>query len=221
MKRIVIISALILCGFVAGWIGAAFRLQHQFEKLMAFEEESRNESIRDVRQRIFGDSYFHQRGISPESDARLDRFNPQQSEGSITLSWEGGLGGSDTQIRIQADGKMVVAHNGIARDVGILDEGRCSAFFKKVITSGLANYSEEVIEMKRALAFPNVLSSVTCASTTGFSIQIPELGISKKIAIYAPETELKNYPDIAEFQAMVAMQEDILSFIPKEALSEG
>lgn len=180
-------------------------------------EERQAASIASIRQRIYGSNYFHQKGISPEDDRRLEQFTPANSKGSITMSYVGGLGSADTHIQIQADGSISVIDHEVSRNVLTLDPERCADFFMWVITSGLLNCSDEVIEIKRDLAYPHSRTSRYDAPTTEFRIHIPELDVDKKFAIDA-QIQLRNYPEIIEYQLAVTLEEDILSFIPKDDL---
>lgn len=85
----------------------------------------------------------------------------------------------------------------------------------QVITSGLLNCSDAVIEIKRDLAQPDSTMHRYDAPNTEFHIQIPELDVDKRIAIEA-QVELRNFPDIIEYQLAASLEKEILSFIPKD-----
>lgn len=178
-------------------------------------EERNAEAIASVRQRIYGSNYFHWKGISSEDDRRLERFQHTDSKGWIIMSYVGGLGGADFHLKIHADGDIFVIDHGVSRKVVTLDQERCTNFFMKVITSGLLNCSDAVIEIKRDLARPNSMMSRHDAPDTEFHIQIPELNVDKKIAIEA-EVGLRNFPDIIEYQLAASLEKEILDFIPKD-----
>lgn len=106
---------------------------------------------------------------------------------------------------------------GATRKVGTLDQGRCADFFKRVITSGVLNYSNDVIELKVDLTHPPSHAGVLDASDTEFRISVPELGIEKKISLEAPaQSQLKSNPDIIEFQLVATLENEILEFLPKD-----
>ena len=182
---------------------------------MARLEDRQADSIVSIRQRIYGSNYFHTKGISQESDMRLEGFDPAGSKGSITMSYVGGLGGADTHLQIQAYGNIFVIDHGVSRKANTLDQGRCADFFRRVITSGLLNYSDEVIEIKRDLARPHSMTYRSDAPATKFRIRVPELDADKEFAADA-EVELRNFPDIIEYQLVTSLEKDILSFIPKD-----
>lgn len=196
-------------------MAACFRVQRQASQRLAYMGEQQAEAIAKVRQRIYGSNYFHQKGISPEDDRRLEQFKPSDSKGSIIMSYVGGLGGADVQLQVHADGGIFVIDHGVARNVATLDQARCATFFRRVITSGLLNFSDEVIEIKRDLARPDSTTLQYDAPSTEFRIHIPELDVDKRIAIEA-QVELLNFPDIIEYQLAASLEKEILSFIPKD-----
>jgi hypothetical protein len=196
-------------------VAACIRVQHQATERMARMEERQADSIASIRQGIYGPNYFHRKGISQEDDRRLEQFDPAGSKGSITISYVGGIGGADNHFQIQADGSILAIDHGVSRKVWTLDQGRCSDFFKRVITSGLLNCSDEVIGIKRDLAHPDSMTSRFDAPSTEFRIFVPELDTDKRIALDA-QIELRNFPDIIEYQLVAALEKEILSFVPKD-----
>lgn len=215
MKRAISTAALVLIPFVLGWVGACIRVQHQASERLAHMEERHAEAIASVRQRIYGANYFHQKGISPEDDSRLEQFKPVDSKGSIIMSYVGGLGGADVHLQIHANGDIFVNDHGVSRKVVTLDQERCTNFFMQVITSGLLNCSDAVIELKRDLARPDSTTHRYDAPDTELHIQIPELDVDQRIAIEA-QVEVRNFPDIIEYQLAASLEKEILSFIPKD-----
>lgn len=215
-KRVIPIALLSLFSFALGWVCVCFRVQTTADERIARFKEQQAYSIATLRQRIYGDNYFHNKEISPEDDKRLERFDPTDSKGYITLSYVGGMGGSDTHLKIECNGSVFVTDHGATRKVLTLDRNRCADFFKRVMTSGVLNYSDAVIELKVDLTTPTTRGGLLDAPETGFHISVPELEIEKKISICSPGSELKHNPDIIEFQLVAALEEEILSFIPKE-----
>jgi hypothetical protein len=216
VKRAFIIFVLILFTFSLGWIGACIRLQHQASERIAIDEERQREFIKNIRQRIYGSNYFHSKGISPEDDVRLEQFDSAASKGFITLSYAGGLGKSDTQLTIESNGSVSISEHGATRKVTVLDKGRCAEFFKRVISSGVLNYSNDVIELKQDLTCPPSRVGVMDAPETGFRISVPELGIEKRISLDSPApAQLRSGPDIIEFQLVATLENEILGFVPR------
>ncbi len=217
MKRAIAIAALILVFFALGWVGACIVVQHQSSERIARIEERQGEFINRIRQRIYGSNYFHRKGISPEDDARLERFDPAASKAFITLSYVGGMGSSDTHLTIEGNGTVSVTEHGAKRKIATMDQGRCWDFFKRMITSGVLNYSTDVIELKEDLKYPSSHAGVLDAPDTRFQISVPELGIEKMISLGAPaQTQLKSNPDIIEFQLVATLEKEIVGFIPKD-----
>ena len=217
VKRAIAITALVFVFFALGWIGACIRVQHQASERIARLEERQGEFIKRIRQRIYGSNYFNSKGISPEDDARLERFDPAASKGFITLSYVGGMGHSNTHLKIEGNGDVSVLENGAARKVGTLDQGRCAHFFKLVITSGVLNYSNDVISLKKDLTAPTLHAGVLDAPDTRFQISVPELGIEKTILLEAPaQSQFQSNPEIIEFQLVAMLEKEILGFIPKD-----
>jgi len=192
-------------------------VQHQTSERISNLKAEQARLITTLRQRIYGGNYLHSKGISKEDDARLERFDPVGSKGFITLSYVGGLGDSDTHLRIEANGSVFAIEHGATRKVLTLDRDRCAEFFMRVMTSGILNFSGDVIELKVDLTYPSSRVGLIDAPNTGFHISIPELGIEKKLSLYAPPSSLlKSNPDIIEFQLVCTLEKDILSLIPKD-----
>ncbi len=217
MKRAIVITALILVFFALGWVGACIVVQHQASERISRIEERQGEFINRIRQRIYGSYYFHRKGISPEDDARLERFDPAASKAFITLSYVGGMESSDTHLTIESNGAVSVTEHGAKRKIATMDQGRCSDFFKRMITSGVLNYSTDVIELKEDLKYPPSHAGVLDAPDTKFQISVPELGIEKMISLGAPaQSQLKSNPDIIEFQLVATLEKEIVGFVPKD-----
>jgi len=215
-KRALPIAALTLISFALGWVCVCFRVQLSADERIARFEAEQGRLITTLRQRIYGGNYFHSKGISREDDARLERFDPAGSKGAITMSYVGGLGGADIHLRIQTDGSLIVIDHGVSRKVFILDQDRCADFFRRVLTSGILNFSTDVVELKLDLTQPNMSGGVLDAPMTEFQISVPELEIDKEFSICSPKSELKHYPDMIEFQLISALEDEIQSFVPKD-----
>ena len=84
-KRAIPIAALVLSSFALGWVSVCFRVQTSADERIARAEAEHATEIARIRQRIYGANYFHSKGISLEDDARLERFDPAASKGTITL----------------------------------------------------------------------------------------------------------------------------------------
>lgn len=216
-RRAIPIAALTIISFALGWVCVCFRVQVSADERIARYEAEQGRLKTSLRQRIYGSNYFHSKGISPEDDARLRRFDPAASKGFITLSYVGGMGNNDTYLTIMCNGTVSVKERGTARKVATMDQGRCSDFFKRLITSGVLNYSDDVIDMKVDLTYPPSYAGFLHAPITEFEISVPELGIEKIISLRAPaQSLLKSNPDILEFELVAALENEILELLPKD-----
>jgi len=215
MKRILPTIALMGVSFAFGWTGACIRVQQQASERLARLEEAQSASIATIRQRIYGPDFSHKRGISSKDDVRLGGFDPIASKGAVTLSYIGGMGDADCHLEIQTNGKVLITDHEVSREVTRLDPQRCAEFFRRVITNGILNYSDDVIEIKRDLAHPSSISGRLDAPSTEFHIRVPELEIDKRFGVDA-EIEARNFPDIIEYQQAAGLQKEILDLIPKD-----
>lgn len=216
-KRALPIAALTLISFALGWVCVCFRVQFSADERIARVEAEQGRLITTLRQRIYGTNFFHNKGLSSEDDARMEGFDPAASKGFITLSYVGGMGHSNTQLKIECNGAVSVTEHGVTRKAATMNQGRCSDFFKRVLTSGVLNYSHDVITLKKALTYPLWYAAAGLEPDTDFEISIPELGIEKTILLDAPaQSEIKSNPDIIEFQLIAKIENEILGFIPKD-----
>jgi hypothetical protein len=216
VKRAILIIVFALFFFALGWVSVCFRVQTSADERIASAKAEHASEIARIRQRIYGPNYFHRKGISSEDDARLERFDPAASNGSITISYVGGLGGADIRLQIKADGSIFVIDHGVSRKVCTLDQDRCADFFRRVLTSGILNYSADILELKLDLTHPKMSGGVMDTPMTEFKISVPELNVDKEFSICSPMSELEHYPDIIEFQLIAALENEIGSFIPKD-----
>ena len=216
MKRWILCSLVLLATFAAGFASALFlTFRHA-----SYEEEHFRSSIAELRQRIFGQNYFHLKGVFPEIESQLTAFDPAKGTGSITLSYIGGMdgsiGGSDLHLQLRADGSLYSEDHGNRKLVTTIPPDRCAAVFRRVLTSGILNYSEGVIELKKDLLPPNGWTSVTDNPNTEIRVSVPELKAEQTVSIYAPAVELENFPDIIEFQLITQLEKEILDLVPKD-----
>lgn len=182
-------------------------------------EEHFRSLIAELRQRIYGPNQFHLADFS-EAKAQLDAFDPAKSAGSITLSYIGGMdgsiGGSDLHLQLRADGSLSSDNHGRRRLITTIPPERCAAVFRRVLTSGLLNYSEGIIELKKDLLPPDGWKMVTDNPSTEIHVFVPELKTEQTVSVYAPDVELKNFPDIIEFQIITQLEKEILELVPKD-----
>jgi len=209
MKRWLVTLSLVVLAFVAG-----FQLASHFLIVSSNRSEKRfKESIKDMQQRIYGNNYFHLEGIDPESDARLNAFDPAKSGVTIRLAYSS-VWDDDCSLTLKGDGSLTSENKSGSRVVTTLDHDHCKAFFRKTLASGLLNYSQQTVDLKKDLDRPNSTSHVNDAADVEIKISVPELGVNKTVSIYAPDTELKNYPDIVELQIFSRIEREILELVP-------
>lgn len=223
MKRNVIIISSAFLVFVCGWVGACIHLQRQFaQRQIHLQEQSLSEikqwqvNVKSLRQEIYGSNNFHRRDASPEIRTQLTDFSPSKSAEYITLGYVGGLGSSDLHLSLYGDGTLYSEVRGKRQLISTIPHDRCKSFFHRVLTSGILNYSESVVALKKDLLAPNTRRGVTDLPRTEIHISVPDLNVEQVISVYAPVVELANFPDIVEFQLIVQLEKEILSLVPKD-----
>ena len=210
MKPWLITLSLVILAFVAG-----FQLASHFLIVSSNRSEKRfKESIKGMQQRIYGNNYFHLEGIDPESDVRLNAFDPAKGGGTIRLAYSS-VWNNDCSLTLNGDGALTSETKSGSRVVTTLDHDHCKAFFRAILSSGILNYSQQTVDLKKDLDPPNSTSNVNDAADVEIQISAPELGVTKTVSIYAPFIELRNYPDIIELQIFTRLEREILDLVPK------
>lgn len=210
MKRWLVTLSLVILAFAAG-----FQLASHFLIVSSNRSEKRfKESIKGMQQRIYGNNYFHLEGIDPESDVRLNAFNPAKSGGTIRLAYSS-VWNNDCNLTLNGDGTLTSENKSGSRVVTTLDQDRCKAFFRKTLASGLLNYSQQTVDLKKDLDLSNTIMDVYDAAYVEIRISAPELEVNKTISIYAPDVELENFPDIIELQIFSSLEREIVDLVPK------
>lgn len=206
---------LLLATFLAGSLFSSF-VWMQRSADIAKEEDARSlKTVADLRQRIYGDNYFHLKDDYPDIEARLAAFDPSKGKGSIVLSYTGGMGAGDHFFRLEGDGSLYKEFQGGRKLITRVQPERCKSFFLEVLSSGILNCSEGVIGLKQDLLHPNSTTDRTDCPDTGIRISVPELGVEKFVSIYTPDVKAKNYPDIVEFQIVLRIEGSILGLVPE------
>lgn len=210
MKRWLVTLSLVILAFAAG-----FQLASHFLIVRSNRSEKRfKESIKGMQQRIYRVHNLHEERIDPESTDVLDAFDPAKSGGTIRLAYSS-VWKDDCSLTLNGDGTLTSENKSGSRVVTTLDRDRCKAFFRKTLASGLLSYSQQTVDLKKDLDPPNSISHVDDAADVEISISVPELGVNKTVSIYAPDIELKNYPDIIELQNFIRLEHEILDLVPK------
>ena len=214
LLQLLLILPPLVMAYAAGWRGHAMQSRSRLESERDYAEMKLHKDLTKLRQRSYGSNYFHSEGVFPEIEARLAVFDPATSNCSIILSYKGGIGGADRSLRLDGDGSLTKVRDGGTTLITKVDPERCKAFFLATLKSGILNYSEAVVGLKKDLLSPDGLRSVNDLPDSEMRISVPELGVEKLVTIYAPEFEAENYPDIIEFQAFVRIQNELQGFAP-------
>lgn len=210
MKRRLVTLSLVILAFAAG-----FELAKQFVIFNGTRNEERfKESIYALQQRIYGDNYFHLEGIDPEGKARLNSFDPSKSDATIRLAYNS-ICDNACHLTLKGNGTLSSETKSSSRVVTTLDHDRCNAFFRKVLSSGMLNYSQQAVDLKKDLHSSSSIKMVSDAAYVKITISAPKLQVDKTISIYAPDVELENYPDIVELQIFTRLEREILELVPK------
>ncbi|MCW1916581.1 hypothetical protein OJ996_23540 [Luteolibacter sp. GHJ8] len=215
MRRWILLTLLSLSMLASGFVLSGY-LHWTRDVARRDEDEARHaEEVAGLRQRIFGDNYFHHEGLSPEMDSRLAAFDPAKDGSRLSLSYAGGMSGRELHLVLSGDGSLESEENGESERLATIPAGQCRSVFLQVLRSGFLNYSEGTVELKRELLWPGSRRSVTDNPDTVIRITAPMLEIDKTVSIYTPQVELDNYPDIIEYQIFTRIEKDMLALVPE------
>ena len=204
---------LICMSFPAGWVLSKVSSERVMTARISAVEARHADQVKTLREIPSLPSFTGPDGKWVDETTGLKSFRPT-SEDSVTWSKIRNPFGPDQEIKVSGDGAVTVSDATGTRQVATLSEARCSDFFKKVISGGLANYSDEAVCLKMLLQEPESDTRGCFAPTTRVRIVIQELKVDRKFEIYDPEVESKNYPDIIEYRSAVEMEKEIQSFAP-------
>jgi hypothetical protein len=199
--------------FPAGWLASKWHSARLMAARIASIEAGIASEVKDLRERAFVPLFTEPDGQWMSPEAGVKKFEPSH-EDSVTLSHVGGMGGLDRHIKVSGDGSVTVSDSAATKQVATLTKSDCTDFFRRVIANGLACYSEAAVELKRDLTYPERTRSTTCAGMTGYRIVVPRLKVDREFSIYVPDIELWNYPDIIEYRSAIALEKEILGFVP-------
>ena len=215
MKRLIAFLSVLFALVVAFRVGIRVVSIKLTDRIRAEEEGRLRSEIARVRSEIYGDNYFHAKGISPEDDARLAAYDPLESGGSIVLSYTNCYGAPDQSFELRGDGSLTKTVNGESKLLATIPAARCRVLFHEVLGSGILNYSDAVIELKRDLQHPDRWVRSTHNPDIGLRISVPALGVETSISACAPQDEAESYPDIVEFGIFLRLEKEILSLSPE------
>jgi len=210
MKRRLILSLLFLITFAAGFYLAGRCM------LTTADRDAKQflSTIKDLRQRIYGRNYDHYQGIDLERKARLAAYDPATSKGSISVTTSSIWSKGDHCLRLRGDGALDSVIGDQTRLITTLGHERTKELFQQFLTSGILNYSEGVIDLKKDLVRPPAIALVDDAAYVEIRIFAPELEVDKSVTIYAPDVEVRNYPDIIENQIFIRLEKSMLDLVP-------
>jgi hypothetical protein len=183
-------------------------------------KERVHEGVVDLQRNIYGTNTYHFKDFSPEQESQLDSFGKAGSSWEVSIACLGGLvddPDANPRLSLRNDGRLSKAVHGTTTLITTLPRDRCAALFREVLSSGILNYSDGVVQLKKDLERLDPISShssVTCNPKTVIHIQAPDLNVNHDIEIYAPEMELKNYPGIIEFQLVMDFKKKLLALVP-------
>lgn len=215
MRRLLCLLLLIaffIAGFSLAWnyviVSGTERLAHL------------DKSRRELCQNVYGRNYLHVQGVDTKAEARLAAFDPAHGSNTLQLIYSNPFAG-EAGLTLQGDGTLVSKTKNGTRKVAVIDHELCMALFHKVLTSGLLNYSEDVIRLKESLDYklggPGYAKKhVDDGSDVEIRITVPELEVDKEISIYEPGVALENHPDIIEFQLLIDLEKEIQNLAPED-----
>lgn len=213
-KRRILRFVLLLLAFGVGFAAAGFLLLRRQIEMGGITRDS----VRALQQRVYEAEPFYEPKYS-EAKERRATFDPANSKATLTLSYLGGMdgsvGGTDLHFELRGDGQFLCRDHAETRLLTVLDPGRCKAFFHRVLDSGILNYSEDVISLKKDLSPDRSSRYLLDNPVTQWHISVPELEIDKKIWVDSPKTEAEVFPDIVEFQILLALEKELKGLAPE------
>jgi hypothetical protein len=201
---LVTLAVVFAAGFSLAWYGVVVRDAYRMDAL--------DQKIQRLVQGIYGSNHFHIPQVDAEAQSKLAAFDPARGSNCIKLSYSSIWGSSS--LTLQGNGSLISETKRGVRNFERIAPERCKAVFHKFLTSGLLNYSDEVVKLKgeliRELGPRRGMHRVDDGRWVEISITVPELQVDKAIRIYEPEVELKNFPDLIELSLFIAMEQELI-----------
>ncbi len=204
MKRWLLLIPLLVATFAAGFCFAWYFMVVR----TTYDEQRFRSSIKAMRQRIYGVGEYD---IEP-GKSLLAGFDPAKTKGSITFITSSAFSNRQHRLELKNNGDLYSQNGDDIRLVTNIGHDRCKDFFHDFLSSGILNYSQGTVALKKDL------------NDSGWRIEdgvfeeclisIPELGIEKRIEISNPDFELEHYPDIIEFQIFCRFEKEIFALVP-------
>lgn len=211
MKRLLILILVLLVIPATFFAGAAWSI-HRARSLAQYELNAQIKELKEIQGNIYGPNTFHWTGdYNRETKALIEAYNPAISGGRIRVAYSGMV--SDSYLELDGTGELHAGLNEKRKLVTTIDPARCRDIFRRTLTSGILNYSDDVIGLKQDL-LRGGMKSETCTGPTRIEIMVGELGVSKIIEIHSPQLEHENHPHIIEYKLVVDLKEEINGLVP-------
>ena len=208
MKRFYLLIILLLVVPLAFFGGVYFNGMRGINHA-GYLEASHAEEVRELRQTIYGSNRFHSAAYFPEVAEQLAGFDPRSEDCFLRLSY---LGIKARSLELKGDGTLHFVVDGKASLVATLGAKETKDVFLRVVSSGLLNYSEGTVELKRNLAAVPVVDG--WPNSTEFVISVPQLNSNKVIEIHQFDAEARNVPDIIEYRLMLDFEKAMTELVP-------
>jgi len=208
---------LICMSFIAGWTVSRVRTMKTIGTRVAALEAAQADEVKWLRE-LPSVPYFGRMGPDGrpvDEEVALRDFRPASEDSVMVSTIEfGRTPGPGQYVKVTGNGTVTLSDSAGTRQVATLTEARCAEFFRKVISSGLAGYSEEAVDLKQMLQRSDGNTNVCFAPSTRIRIVIQELKVDREFDLYAPEVLASDYPDIIEYRSAVEIEKEIRGFVP-------
>jgi hypothetical protein len=208
MKRLYLLILLLFVVPLAFFGGVYFNQKKGYDNA-GLIKSSHAEEVRELRQTIYGSNRFHSSNYSPDLSEQLSAFDPRSAECFLRLSYERS---KEYSLELRGDGTLLSIVDGKIRRVATLGEEETKEVFLRVISSGLLNYSDDVVKLKRELTVVPAMDGYP--NCTVFVISVPQLNAEKTIRIDYLETEARTFPDIVEYRLMLDSKKTMTDLVP-------
>lgn len=224
MRKKSIAALTILVVFLAGWSTASIFAQKQCAHRIRLRSEEvrknmgqQEKRIKLIGRKIYGDREFSRDEANLTINNKQKNFIPSNPDESVSLEYLGGMNGTDRHWILTGDGNLFSEVGGKREFLANVSSDIRDHIFHSVIDSGILNFPEGVLSLKKDILRPDNISGATDFPMTKIRIHIPELDIDKNIIVGSPEIEQRDYPDIIEFRIIFDFEKDMLSLIRRKS----